>query len=419
MVDLGGSGSSNSEEGILGLITRSPFSPSSSSSTVHSSGGSSSYCGSFSCNFRSKKTDYKSLSLIALVFVNVLLVFSVSISRSPDIHQDSFGRIRRRHLYLTSTAVVVSELFKLLGSLYIEYYLKHGENCAEFGMIRVFCGEVFNEMIHKDMLKIGVPGILYVIENNLLFIALSNLSVAVYEVTDQFKILTTAVFSVYLLNMRLSIIQKTSLFMLATGVGIVELASSHGSHKEDASRNQGVGLCALLAACCISGYAGVTFEKVIKHGRPVSIFIRNVQLALFGVVFGIVAVYFTDEAAIDKDGFFQGYTTTTWIVVIVQAVVGVINALVIKYADNILKGFAASVATILASAISAVLFKLPMNREFVFGVSMVVLSVYLYGTYPAASEQGKRSIVLKDSTKKRDREQIGPSNKVSNHEEPV
>jgi len=238
-------------------------------------------------------------------------------------------------------------------------------------------------MIHNDMLKIGVPGILYVIENNLLFIALSNLSVAVYEVTDQFKILTTAVFSVLILNMKVSMIQKASLCMLAFGVGIVELSSSHETSEKDPTKNQGLGLCAILAACCISGYAGVTFEHIIKHGRPVSIFIRNVQLAMFGVTFGIIAVFFTDEAAVDKDGFFQGYTKTTWMVVIAQAICGVINALVIKYADNILKGFAASVATIAASAISSVMFSIPISNTFIFGVSLVVLSVYLYGTFPA------------------------------------
>lgn len=132
-----------------------------------------------------------------------------------------------------------------------------------------FLKRVKNEILHIDTVRIGVPGILYVIENNLLFVALSNLSVAVYEVTDQVKILTTAVFSVYILDVKISRMQKVSLLLLMLGVGIgnsefmlcaclivyvVEFSNSNESHeKPNLEQNQAVGLGALLLACCISG----------------------------------------------------------------------------------------------------------------------------------------------------------------------
>jgi len=47
----------------------------------------------------------------------------------------------------------------------------------------------------------------------------------------------------------------------------------------------------------MSGFAGVYFEKLLKHTSP-SIFLRNVQLGVIGIVFGLVAMYFNDAAKV-------------------------------------------------------------------------------------------------------------------------
>jgi UDP-sugar transporter A1/2/3 len=62
---------------------------------------------------------------------------------------------------------------------------------------------------------------LYAIQNNLLFIALSYLNAATYQVTYQLKILTTALCSVFMLGKRIDKHQWFSLCMLATGVALV------------------------------------------------------------------------------------------------------------------------------------------------------------------------------------------------------
>jgi len=41
---------------------------------------------------------------------------------------------------------------------------------------------------------------------------------------------------------------------------------------------------------------------------------------------------------IEKNGFFYGYDSLVWLIILIQAFSGLLVAVVVKYADNILKG---------------------------------------------------------------------------------
>lgn len=74
--------------------------------------------------------------------------------------------------------------------------------------------------------------------------------------------------------------------------------------------------------------------------------------ALFGITVGLIGVFFKDGGAVYEHGFFQGYNLLTWWIVLLQTCGGLGIAFVIKYADNILKGFAAGLSILLSSAVS-------------------------------------------------------------------
>jgi UDP-sugar transporter A1/2/3 len=74
-----------------------------------------------------------------------------------------------------------------------------------------------------ETLKLLIPAGLYTLQNNLLFIALSNLDAATYQVTYQLKILTTAVFSVIMLGKKLDMTKWVSLVILTIGVSFVQV----------------------------------------------------------------------------------------------------------------------------------------------------------------------------------------------------
>ena len=129
--------------------------------------------------------------------------------------------------------------------------------------------------------KLIVPSGLYAVQNNLLYLALSNLDAATYQVTYQLKILTTALFSVVMLKKHITGMQWLALVVLTTGVALVQLPGGGGSDEAvpvDRHVNRTVGLAAVLTACVSSGLAGVYFEMLVKTGKQTSIVIRNLQL---------------------------------------------------------------------------------------------------------------------------------------------
>lgn len=312
--------------------------------------------------------ELKWLSLILLIVQNTVLVLAMRFSRTNTASDGM--------LYKSSTAVVMAEVLKLCISTYGVY--KERESKGDF---LEFAGD---ELTNPDILKLAVPGILYTIQNNLLFLALSNLEAAVYQVTYQLKILTTAMFSIAMLGRTLSMYQMLALVMLMMGVAMVQLSStSGGGNKDRASEgNRLVGVTCVLLACVSSGFAGVYTEKILKHGRVVSLFTRNMQLAVFGIILGLLGVIMNDAVDVFEHGFFSGYTPIVWLVVIVQAAGGLMIAVVMKYADNILKGFATSISIILSSVLSSLLFGFSLTLQFVAGTTVVIGAVFLFGVKP-------------------------------------
>ena len=120
------------------------------------------------------------------------------------------------------------------------------------------------------------------------------------------------------------------------------------------------------------------FEKILK-GSKASVWLRNVQLGMYGIVIGLVGMWIKDGDKIKESGFFTGYTSLVWFVVCNQAFGGLLVAVVVKYADNILKGFATSLAIIISCFVSVFFFSFQLNLQFMFGAGLVIFAVYLYG----------------------------------------
>jgi solute carrier family 35 (UDP-sugar transporter), member A1/2/3 len=236
--------------------------------------------------------------------------------------------------------------------------------------------------------------------------------------------MTTALFSVLLLKKRLSSLKWFSLVLLTGGVALAELAShaksAHSSvpttaaaagdnaaalsakvadqavkaalnvasnlHSGTATQNPFVGFVCVMLAACTSGFAGVYFELILK-GAKTSLWIRNIQMGLPSIAFAMASAYTLDAAKVQQNGFFYGYNGTVWSVILLQAVGGLVVAVVVKYADNILKAFASAVSIITSCLLSAVLFGFRPQPPFIVGSALVSLAVFLYGKPEAPAAQ--------------------------------
>jgi len=89
---------------------------------------------------------------------------------------------------------------------------------------------------------------------------------------------------------------------------LVQLAQTDvkaGPSTEAGEQNRVVGFIAAIAACCLSGFAGIYFEKILK-GSNISVWMRNVQLSLCSIPFAIITCTLNDYNAISNNGYFYG-----------------------------------------------------------------------------------------------------------------
>lgn len=171
--------------------------------------------------------------------------------------------------------------------------------------------------------------------------------------------------------------QWVSLSLLCIGVSLTQVSSMQPS-KQDEKGNAVNGFIAVCIAAVLSGFAGVYFEKILKSSET-SLWMRNVQMASLGVPVGLIGVFYSPEnTQILEHGFFYGYTNMVIFVILVQAVGGLLVSASVKYADNILKGFATSISMICSLLVSILLFSFQPTIYFIFGAVSLLLYDFYY-----------------------------------------
>ncbi|CUG88453.1 UDP-galactose transporter, putative [Bodo saltans] len=330
------------------------------------------------------------LSLIVLVLQNSTLVLLTRYSRFSQPPGE---------MYHTSTLVLNQEIMKMVFCLVI-FYIERKQELPHCNIAHELSSIVF----HRETLKLVVPAGLFTLQNFLIFVALSHLDAMTFQVLSQTKLLSAAVFSVWLLDRRLNRWQWISLVLLTLGVYFSQQTAQRESFTKDSGNHAGGGAGGHQAqqlqhqqryqsfflgavACIISGlsssFAGVYFEKVVKTTSP-SLAVRNIHLSLFGIPFALLSLLVLDiiptwwNPHLPRFRFWQGYNGMTWCLVFVHAFGGLLVAVVVKYADNILKGFATGVAVIVSGAFAALFWGYEPSMLFVVGCVLVTTSSMVY-----------------------------------------
>ena len=116
----------------------------------------------------SLQANKKYLSLLVLVVQNTALVLTMRYSRT----------VTTGPMYLASTAVVLTELLKFIICVSMIFHSSDYDAARTITLLKT-------EIIDKksETLRLSVPSVLYTIQNNLLYIALSHLDAATFQVS--------------------------------------------------------------------------------------------------------------------------------------------------------------------------------------------------------------------------------------------
>lgn len=300
--------------------------------------------------------------------------------------------------YASTSLVVSSELMKLVLSLALIYIfdvpaqmqqnasaaaLEEGCEVSAATATASYKFQLWKQALHQqnlryplDTIKLAVPALLYTLQNNMIYVALANLEATTFQVGYQSKVITTAVLSVIMLNRSLSWMKWAALLLLTFGIICTQITSksSAAAGAPDPHLNTTVGIAAVLFSAFCSAFAGVYFEKILKGTNP-SVWMRNAQLAAFSAVIGIATYLITEPPS---TRFFQGYNSLVWSIIAVQAAGGLIIAVVVKYADNILKGFATALSIVLCGVLSVLTMGFEPGPLFVVGSAMAIMATMMY-----------------------------------------
>ena len=304
--------------------------------------------------------------------------------------QNTSTTLLARHTRITynydvSHMLLMSEVMKFIASTALEFRSQSVKN--ESWMLS-FHTHIWNNPL--DSLKLAVPSGLYLLQNSLVYYSISHVPVPLFQVTQQTKLVITAILSVLFLKRSYSCVQWSSIVSLCVGAVICIRAMRKDEDEESENTFSAFALLLLVGSNLSSALAGIYLEIVIKgkdkKGKDVStlpsIWIRNIQLSFFTIC--IICSQLTIKSlntTSDKQApFFYDFTPILWVQISLFAFGGILVASVIKYTDSVCKGLATGVSLILSSAL-AVKIETPgegLPMEFMVGAALAIGGCFVF-----------------------------------------
>lgn len=253
-----------------------------------------------------------------------------------------------------------------------------------------------------------IPAGLYAVQNLAVLTAVQNLDALTFTVLNQTKTLSAALCCYLVMGRKQSPIQIFSLFLLLLSAlvmeGIVQvdrLLLLVGSHttidtpstdddEEDTETQWGArhfthGVAPILVASFISGLAGALSQKNLQAaGGGRNPYLFSMELcAASSIILGFSLLLSPDGQEIATNGFWNGWTPSTFIPIVTNSAGGIIVGLVTKHAGSVRKGFALMLGIFLSGVIQA--FLQPdqtITKEQMVGGALAVVSTLLHTYFP-------------------------------------
>lgn len=219
-----------------------------------------------------------------------------------------------------------------------------------------------------------IPAAIYLVKNLMQYVIFLYVDAPSYQILKNLNIISTGLLYRVFLKKKLSSIQWSALILLALGCTIAQTTSQ----SEQVLSAPVMGILLAMIMAMLSGAAGVYTELIMKKRPQRNVNVQNIYLYMFGIVFNTITIFVYDYDAVVGNGFFHGYTTIVFIMILNHALSGIAVSLVMKFADNIVKVYSTSVAMVLTTLVSIPLFGFRLTLPFVLGTSVVSVAVFLH-----------------------------------------
>ncbi|XP_042479937.1 CMP-sialic acid transporter 1-like isoform X1 [Macadamia integrifolia] len=276
--------------------------------------------------------------------------------------------------YDYATVPFLAEVFKLLVSSFLLW-----RECKSSPLPRMTTD-------WKSMRLYPIPSIIYLIHNNVQFATLTYVDTSTYQIMGNLKIVTTAILFRLFLKRKLSNLQWMAIVLLAVGTTTSQVKGC-GENSCDSLFSAPIqGYMLGILSACLSALAGVYTEFLMKKNND-SLYWQNVQLYTFGAIFNMARLLLDDFKSEFEEGpwwqrLFNGYSITTWMVVLNLGSTGLLVSWLMKYADNIVKVYSTSMAMLLTMVLSSYLFNFRPTMQLFLGIIICMMSLHMYFAPP-------------------------------------
>ena len=271
------------------------------------------------------------------------IVFSASVSFAnvivQKIHEDGIS-------FHVPSMVFYTEFSKLVVTIISAFIFKNKE-------IFTLCGES-----PTHILKLSIPAICYVLQNNLSAYAIIATNAATFQLWSNIKILTTAAFMYIFLKLDLSLFKVLCLLQILCGLAVTH---KHISFK--------IGILYVMLSSIVSGFSSTYTELLLKDSKS-SFMANTFYIYCFTTLFAFPFYDFKNYQSIDNP-YIQ-------ISLLLSVIVGISVSLIMKYADNMVKIFLTIFSLILTGIISNVCCSSKITTSFILSSMIVCISVIQY-----------------------------------------
>ena len=303
----------------------------------------------------------------------LLLFFSVSATIFTEASKLEDGT----YPYNTFVIPCAVEAVKLVASsaLFVRERVARGESQTPLGLtIRGFAAYAF-------------PAFCYFVSNNCMFYVIRHLGASTFQIMNNLKVLTTGVFMYVFLNRKLSWMQWKALIMLVIGCMVTQL-SAKAVEGQVGNRSTLVGYTLVLVSAVASGVGGVFSEKLLKakgaeqqklNGIWDSIHWKNMQLYVFGLMFGVVSLRMDARSeSLSGRNLFNGFNVFAYATVVTLAICGLLVSFILKHLDNVAKCFCAALSMLCVALLDSAMKHEMIPLRVILGIVLTGLALEQY-----------------------------------------